>query len=186
LYFSIPFGGSSRHGKLAAQGLQTSKSGRRNTVANAVFALAVTLAGCGGGGNSQEQWSGAVVRTQTADSLSAYLVAMPVNSPVTIDVEAIKLEVLQVVDSRCPMMALCISVGEVKVALLVTSAGSSPGSVNLALSPADSDALSRRSTFLNYRITLQDVTPYPAESAQAAADKIWVTVLLEKFKRSAS
>jgi hypothetical protein len=182
LSFSIPFCGSARFGKTT---IQISKFSRCYIAANAC-ALTVILAGCGGGGNEQGQWDGAVVRTQTADSLSAYLVTMSVNTPIIIDGEGIKLEALQVIDSRCPAMSLCISAGEARVALLVTPAGAAAASMNLTLTPGSPDALARHSMFMSYRITLQDVTPYPTGSAQAATENIRAIVLLEKLKSSAS
>ena len=64
-------------------------------------------------------------------------------------------------DSRCPIDAICVRAGEAVIALTISHAGEIPVGRELDTTPARSST-----DYLNFRITLSELQPYPRSDRQ--------------------
>ena len=64
-------------------------------------------------------------------------------------------------DSRCPMNAICVRAGEAIIALTLSRTGEAAVGRELDTTPARATA-----TYLNFRITLSQLQPYPRTDRQ--------------------
>jgi hypothetical protein len=106
-----------------------------------------------------------------------YTVGVIKDQRAVVSKESLVIELSTVDDSRCPPKVQCVQAGQVSVTLRVSQAGEASELVTLAmpgstLRPGDARVL-------GYRISLQDVSPRPAEGAADSGYRVTVTVTRE-------
>jgi hypothetical protein len=88
--------------------------------------------------------------------------------------ESLAIELSSVDDSRCPPKVQCVQAGQVSVTLRVSQAGEASELVTLAMPGGTSRPGEGR--ILGYRISLQDVSPRPAEGAEEGGYRVTLKV----------
>jgi len=78
-------------------------------------------------------------------------------------------------DSRCPADAICISAGDAVVALALSREGSARAERDV-----HSDTGGSRTSYLDYTITLQSLTPYPLASKPTRPEDYAVRLVVTK------
>lgn len=105
----------------------------------------------------------------------SYTVGLVQGGRSVVSSEMLMIELSSVDDSRCPPKVQCVQAGQVSVTLRLTQAGEASELVTLALPGTTLRPSEER--LLGYRITLQDVSPRPADDAKVAEYKATVRIM---------
>jgi hypothetical protein len=94
----------------------------------------------------------------------SYTVGVVQGQRSTISSELLSLELTSVDDSRCPPKVQCVQAGAVSVTLLLQQAGEPAELITLGL--PGTTARPSEGRILGYRVSVQEVSPRPADDAQ--------------------
>jgi hypothetical protein len=111
----------------------------------------------------------------------SYTVGLVQGQRSVISSEQLSLDLSTVDDSRCPPKVQCVQAGAVSVTLRLQQAGEASELITLGL--PGTTARPSEGRILGYRVTLQEVSPRPADEAKTVSYRATVQVTRDRHSR---
>ena len=111
------------------------------------IALAATVSACGGGGSS-------------AAAPASYAVSVSASQPATIAAEGLSLQLVNVVDGRCPREVQCVRAGQAEVSLGIKLGDGATAAMTLGI-PAGEGRAANQASYQSLSFTLTALDPAP-------------------------
>ena len=111
----------------------------------------------------------------------SYTVGVIQGQRAVISSEQLSLELSSVDDSRCPPKVQCVQAGQVSVTLRLQRAGEASELITLGM--PGTTARPGEGRLFGYRLSLQDVSPRPADDAKSTDYRVSLKVTREGYSR---
>jgi hypothetical protein len=138
----------------------------------AALAASALVAACGGGGDTAD--------APNDPARGSYTVTLRTGQAVTVPQESLSLLLTRVDDSRCPINALCVWMGQAVVAVQVQQSGQAAETLTIGMPVPSDTKLPGDGSYRGWRISLQGLDPAPVAGVVVPQDQYRATVRIDK------